>query len=60
MRKHISFAIAVMMVGLAIFFWVINTAGVVEGNADVARAKVELLPGVSSPSLPFQVLAPAY
>jgi hypothetical protein len=60
MREHISFAIAVTMVGLAIFFWMINTAGLVEGNADVARPKVELSAGVSNPNLPFQVLAPAY
>ena len=35
MRKHLSFAIAAAIVGLAIVFWV--KASVVETNADVVQ-----------------------
>jgi hypothetical protein len=56
MRKHISFAIAATMVGLALIFLV--KSDVVETNADVAR------PGASSPMstpyLPVKVLDPIY
>ena len=53
MRKHISFAIAATIVGLAIVFWA--KASVVENIA-----KVELSSRASTPNPPFQVLAPAY
>ena len=58
MRKHLSFAIAAAIVGLAIVFWV--KASVVETNADVARPKLDLSSPMSSPYLPVQVLDPVY
>ena len=58
MRKHMSFAIAATIVGLAMVFWV--KAGVVETNAEVARPKVDLSSPMSNPYLPIQVLDPVY
>ena len=58
MRKHISFAIAVALVGLAMVFWV--KAVVVKTNADIVRPKVDLSSPMSNPYLPFQVLDPVY
>jgi hypothetical protein len=58
MRKHISFAIAATIVGLAMVFWV--KASVVETNADVARPKLDLSSPMSNPYLPIQVLEPVY
>jgi hypothetical protein len=58
MRKHISFAIAVALVGLAMVFWV--KAGVVKTNADIVRPKVDLSSPISTPYLPVQVLEPVY
>ena len=58
MRKHMSFAIAATIVGLAIFFWI--SADVVETNADVVRPMFDHSSPMASPYLPFQVLDPAY
>jgi len=51
-RKHISFAIAATIVGLAKFFWI--SAAAVETNADFVSQKL------ATPYLPAQVLVPAY
>jgi hypothetical protein len=40
MRKHISFAIAATIVGLAMVFWVKDS--MVETNANVARQRADL------------------
>jgi hypothetical protein len=58
MRKHISFAIAATIVGLAIFFWV--SADVVETNADVARPTLDHSSPMANPYLTFRVLDPVY
>lgn len=58
MRKHISFAIAATIVGLAMVFLV--KAGVVETNADVARPRVDLSSPLSNPYLSLRVLDPVY
>ena len=54
MRKHISFTIAAMIMGLAMVFWF--KANVVETNADIARPRVHLSSSVSNPYLPAQTL----
>jgi hypothetical protein len=53
MRKHISFAIAATIAGLAVVFWAI--AGGVYTKADIVRPKVELSSSISQPHLPAQV-----
>jgi hypothetical protein len=53
MRKHISFAIAVAMLGLALGFWV-------KTNAEVVRPKLDFASPISNPYLPVQVLEPVY
>jgi hypothetical protein len=58
MRKHISFAIAATIMGLAMVFWV--KASVVETNADVVRPKLDLSSPMSNPYLPVKVLGPVY
>ena len=58
MRKHISFAIAATIVGLAMVFWV--KASVVETNADVARPRADLSSPMSNPYLSIRVLGPVY
>jgi hypothetical protein len=58
MRKHISFAIAATIMGLAMVFWV--KASVVETNADVVRPKLDLSSSMSNPYLPVKVLGPVY
>ena len=58
MRKHINFAIAATIVGLAMVFWV--KAGVVETDAEIARPMVVLSSPMSNPYLPFRVLDPVY
>jgi hypothetical protein len=57
MRKHIKFAIAATIVGLAMVLW--TKAGVVETDA-IARPMVVLSPPISNPYLPFRVLEPVY
>jgi hypothetical protein len=58
MRKHISFAIAATIMGLALIFWV--KTNVVETNADVVRPKLDLSSPMSNPYLPVQELDPVY
>jgi hypothetical protein len=58
MRKHIGFAIAATIVGLATAFWV--KASVVETNAAAARPKAEVASPMSNPYLPIQTLDPVY
>ena len=58
MRKHISFAIALAILGLALGFWV--NAGVVKTNADIVRPKVDLSGPMSNPYLPVRELDPVY
>ncbi len=58
MRKHMSFAIAATIVGLAIFFWI--SADVVETNADVVQPMLDRSSPMTAPYLPFEVLDPAY
>ncbi len=58
MRKHISFAIAATIVGLALIFLV--KSNVVETNADVVRPRADLSSPMSGPYLPIRVLDPAY
>jgi len=58
MRKHMSFAIAATLVGLAIFFWI--SADVVETNADVVQPMLDRSSPMAAPYLPFEVLDPAY
>jgi hypothetical protein len=58
MRKHISFAIAATIVGLALIFLV--KTNVVETNADVVRPKLDLSSPMSNPYLPVKVLGPVY
>ena len=58
MRKHISFAIAATIVGLAMVFWA--KASVVNTKADIVRPKVELSSPMSNPYLPVQALDPVY
>ena len=58
MRKHMSFAIAATIVGLAIFFWI--SADVVETNADVVQQMLDRSSPMAAPYLPFEVLDPAY
>lgn len=53
MRKHISFTIAALTLGLAIVFWA--KASVIEHNG-----RVELSSRASNQNLPFQVLTPIY
>jgi len=63
MRKHISFAIAAAMLGLAVGFWTI--AGVVETTASFGRSKavaptyrvIEVQPAAY---LPGRVIEPVY
>jgi hypothetical protein len=52
MRKHISFAIAAAIVGLAMVFWV-------KTNAEVVRPKLDFAP-ISNPYLPVQLLEQVY
>ena len=47
MRKHISFAFAATILGLAMVFWV--KAGMVENNANVARQTADLSSLMSKP-----------
>ena len=47
MRKHISFAIAATILGLAMVFWV--NASMVETNANVARPTADLSSPMSKP-----------
>jgi hypothetical protein len=56
MRKHISFAIAAMILALTMIAWA--SASLEMPNSDVVPANVA--PSVANPSLPFQVLSPAY
>lgn len=60
MRKHTSFAVAAMILGLSTVFWI--KSGVVATGADVVRPKVGLANYVLTPSsyLPFQVMEPIY
>jgi hypothetical protein len=58
MRKHISFAIAVAIMGLALVFWL--KAGVIKTNAKVVQPTLDLSSPTSNPYLPVQVLEPAY
>jgi hypothetical protein len=58
MRKHISFAIAATIFGLAMVFWAISS--VAYTNVDIVRPKVELSSSMSHPHLPAQVLAPIF
>jgi hypothetical protein len=58
MRKHICFAIAATIVGLAMVFWF--ETSVVETNAAIVRPKVDLSSPMSNPYLPTKVLEPAY
>jgi hypothetical protein len=50
MRKHISFAIAATVLGLAMVFWL---ASMVETNPDVARPRADLLSPMSRHFLNF-------
>jgi hypothetical protein len=56
-HKHINFAIAATIVGLAMVLW--TKAGVVETDA-IARPMVVLSSPMSNPYLPFRVLEPVY
>jgi hypothetical protein len=56
MRKHISFAIAATIVGLAMIFWL--KASAVETDTD--RPRIELSSPVSNPYLSVQTLNPVY
>jgi hypothetical protein len=47
MRKHISFAIAATILGLAMVFWVKDS--MVETNASVARQTADLSSPMSKP-----------
>ena len=47
MRKHISFAIAATILGLAMVFWVKDS--MVETNANVARQRADLSSPMSKP-----------
>ena len=47
MRKHISFAIAATILGLAMVFWVKDS--MVETNANVARRRADLSSPMSKP-----------
>jgi hypothetical protein len=47
MRKHISFAIAATLLGLAMVFWV--NASMVETNANVVRPRADLSSPMSKP-----------
>ena len=58
MRKHISFAIAATIVGLAMIFWI--KTSVVETNADVARPTLDRSSPMVGPYLPFRVLVAVY
>ena len=58
MRKHISFAIAATIFGLAMGFWAISS--VAYTNVDIVRPKVELSSSMSHPHLPAQVLTPIF
>ena len=58
MRKHINFAIAATIVGLAMVFWA--QASVVNTNAEIALPMVVLSSPMSNPYLPFRVLEPVY
>jgi hypothetical protein len=58
MRKHISFAIAATIVGLAMVFWI--KAGVVKTNANIVQPKLELSAPMSNPYLPVKELDPVY
>jgi hypothetical protein len=58
MRKHISFAIAATIVGLAMVFWI--KAGVVKTNANIVQPKVELSSPMANPYLPVKELDPVY
>jgi hypothetical protein len=58
MRKHISFAIAVAIMGLALVFWL--KAGVVKTNADVVPPTLDLSSPTSNPYLPIRPLDPVY
>jgi len=53
MRKHISFAFAATILGLAMVFWV--KAGMVENNANVARPRADLSSPISKPYRSVQV-----
>ncbi len=60
MRKHASFALAAMILGLAAMFWI--KSAVVATSADVVRPKVGLTQHGVAPSAfpPFQVMEPVY
>ena len=59
MRKHTSFAVAAMILGLSTMFWV--RSSVVATGADVARAKAHANYVVApSPYLPLQIMEPVY
>jgi len=60
MRKHTSFAVAAMILGLSTMFWI--KSGVVATGADVVRPKAGLAVYAVTPSsyLPFQVMEPIY
>jgi hypothetical protein len=58
MRKHISFAIAATIVGLALVFWF--ETSVVKTNAAVVQPKIDLSSPMSNPYLPAKVLKPVY
>jgi hypothetical protein len=47
MRKHISFAIAATILGLAMVFWVKDS--MVETNVNVARQRADLSSPMSKP-----------
>jgi hypothetical protein len=60
MRKHTSFAVAAMILGLSSMFWI--KSGVVATGADVGRPKAGVANYVvaSSSYLPIQVMEPIY
>jgi hypothetical protein len=60
MRKHTSFAVATMILGLSTMFWI--KSSVVATGADDVRPKAGLANYVVMPSLylPFQIMEPIY
>jgi hypothetical protein len=60
MRKHTSFAVAAMILGLSTMFWM--KSSVVATGADVARPRLGLANYTVTPNayLPFQVMEPIY
>jgi hypothetical protein len=59
MRKHIIFAIAATIVGLAVVSWAMSSS-MVHTHANTVRPKGELPSSISHPHLPAQVLAPVF